>query len=68
VTSHTYKISVLGSLGPATHEAFADMVVETEPTITVLSGPSTSTACTTYWIECGRWAWNSGPRRSACQP
>jgi hypothetical protein len=39
VTSHTYKISVLGSLGPATREAFADMVVETEPTITVLSGP-----------------------------
>ena len=39
MTSHTYTISVLGSLGPATREAFADMVVETEPTITVLSGP-----------------------------
>jgi hypothetical protein len=39
VTSHTYQISVLGSLGPATREAFADMVVETEPSITVLSGP-----------------------------
>jgi hypothetical protein len=38
VTSHTYKIRVIGSLGPATREAFADMVVEAEPAITVLSG------------------------------
>jgi len=37
VTRHMYKIKVIGSFGPATHEAFADMVVEVEPTITVLS-------------------------------
>ena len=34
----TYEIRVIGSLGPAAREAFADMVVEVEPTITVLSG------------------------------
>jgi hypothetical protein len=38
VTRHIYKIKVIGSFGPATHEAFTDMVVEVEPTITVLSG------------------------------
>ena len=38
MTRHTYEIKVIGSLGPATREAFADMVVEIEPTITVLSG------------------------------
>jgi hypothetical protein len=38
VTSHTYKIRVIGSLGPATREAFADMLVETEQTVTLLSG------------------------------
>jgi hypothetical protein len=38
VTRHIYQIKVIGSFGPATHEAFADMVVEAEPTITVLSG------------------------------
>jgi hypothetical protein len=38
VTRHTYEIKVIGSLGPASREAFADMVVEIEPTITVLSG------------------------------
>jgi len=38
VTSHTYEIKVLGSLGPATREAFTDMMVEVEPCITVLSG------------------------------
>ena len=38
MTRHMYKIMVIGSFGPATHEAFADMVVEVEPTITVLSG------------------------------
>jgi hypothetical protein len=34
----TYEIRVIGSLGPAAREAFADMAVEVEPTITVLSG------------------------------
>lgn len=34
----TYEIRVIGSLGPAAREAFADMVVEVEPTITILSG------------------------------
>ena len=38
MTRHIYEIKVIGSFGPATHEAFADMVVEVEPTITVLSG------------------------------
>jgi hypothetical protein len=38
VTRHMYQIKVIGSFGPATHEAFADMVVEVEPTMTVLSG------------------------------
>lgn len=34
----TYEIRVIGSLGPAVREAFADMEVEVEPAITVLSG------------------------------
>jgi hypothetical protein len=38
VTRQTYEIRVIGSLGPAAREAFADMLVEVEPTITVLSG------------------------------
>ena len=38
MTSHSYKIRVIGSLGPATREAFADMMVEAEHTVTVLSG------------------------------
>jgi hypothetical protein len=38
VIRHTYEIKVIGSFGPATREAFADMVVAVEPTITVLSG------------------------------
>ena len=38
MTRQTYEIRVIGSLGPAAREAFADMMVEVEPTITVLSG------------------------------
>jgi hypothetical protein len=38
VTSHTYEIRVIGSFGPATSEAFADMMMKVEPCITVLSG------------------------------
>jgi hypothetical protein len=38
VTRHIYEIRVIGSLGPAAREAFADMLVEVEPAITVLSG------------------------------
>ena len=38
VTKHIYQISVIGSLGPAADEAFADMEVKVERTITVLSG------------------------------
>ena len=37
VTRHIYEIRVIGSFGPATSEAFADMAVEVEPTVTVLS-------------------------------
>ncbi len=33
-----YEVRVLGSLGPAAKEAFADLSVDTEPTSTVLSG------------------------------
>ena len=38
MTKHTYEIRVIGSLSPAAREAFADMLVEVEPTITILSG------------------------------
>ena len=38
MTSYLYKIRVIGCLGPATREAFADMLVETEQTVTDLSG------------------------------
>jgi hypothetical protein len=38
VTRNTYEIRVIGSLGPAAREAFSDMAVEVEPTVTVLSG------------------------------
>ena len=38
MTRRTYEIKVIGSLGPATREAFAGLVVEIEPDITVLSG------------------------------
>jgi hypothetical protein len=34
-----YEIRVIGSFGPAARDAFADMMVEVEPTITVLSPP-----------------------------
>ena len=37
MTRHVYQIRVIGSFGPATKEAFADMAVQTEPTVTVLS-------------------------------
>jgi hypothetical protein len=38
VTRHTYEIRVFGSFGPDAREVFADMIVQAEPTITVLSG------------------------------
>jgi hypothetical protein len=38
VARRTYEIRVVGSLGPAAREAFTDMVLEVEPTTTVLSG------------------------------
>ena len=38
MTSHSYEIRVVGSLGPAAREAFGDMVVEAEPATTVLVG------------------------------
>jgi hypothetical protein len=38
MTRHSYEIKIIGTLGPATKEAFADLVVEVEPAITVLSG------------------------------
>lgn len=38
MTRRRYEIRVIGSFGPATHEAFTDLVVEVEPASTVLSG------------------------------
>ncbi len=38
MTRRTYEIRVVGSIGPAAREAFADLDVEVEPTSTVLSG------------------------------
>jgi hypothetical protein len=38
VARRTYEIRVVGSLGPAAREAFGDMLLEVEPTTTVLSG------------------------------
>jgi hypothetical protein len=38
VTKRVYEIRVIGSIGPAAREAFADMDVEVEPTTTILSG------------------------------
>ena len=38
VTTRNYEIRVVGSIGPAAREAFSDMGVDVEPTITVLSG------------------------------
>jgi hypothetical protein len=38
VDKRIYEIRVVGSLSPAAREAFADMLVEVEPTVTVLSG------------------------------
>src|SRR5436305_9794601 len=37
VTGHTYEVRVAGKLGPSAREAFADVVIEVEPTSTVLS-------------------------------
>jgi hypothetical protein len=38
VTRSPYEIRVVGVLGPAAQEAFADLAVDVEPTATVLSG------------------------------
>ena len=35
---NSYEIRVVGSLGPAALEAFAGLLVDVEPTTTVLSG------------------------------
>jgi hypothetical protein len=38
MTRSPYEIRVVGALGPAAREAFADLAVDVEPTATVLSG------------------------------
>ncbi len=38
MTTRTYEIRVVGSIGPAAREAFSGMGVDVEPAITVLSG------------------------------
>jgi hypothetical protein len=35
---NSYEIRVLGALGPAAREAFAGLLVDVEPTTTVLTG------------------------------
>jgi hypothetical protein len=37
MTGHTYEVRVAGKLGPSAREAFADVVIDVEPTSTVLS-------------------------------
>ena len=59
MTTRNYEIRVVGSIGPAAREAFSGMGVDVEPTITVLSGPSTRAACTRCWTGCARSAWSS---------
>ena len=38
MSRHAYEIRVVGSPGPATREAFADLAVKVESAVTVLSG------------------------------
>jgi hypothetical protein len=38
VSKISYEVRVVGSLGPAARDAFAELTVEVEPTSTVLSG------------------------------
>lgn len=38
MATNFYEVRVVGALGPAAREAFADLAVEVEPTSTVLSG------------------------------
>jgi hypothetical protein len=38
VTKNSYEIRVTGSLGPAAREAFSDLVLDVEPTTTVMIG------------------------------
>jgi hypothetical protein len=38
VTSSSYEIRVVGAIGPAARQAFADLAIDVEPTATVLSG------------------------------
>ncbi|HEY6746119.1 MAG TPA: hypothetical protein VI357_10420 [Mycobacteriales bacterium] len=38
MTRSPYEIRVVGALGPAAREAFAELAVDVEPTATVLSG------------------------------
>jgi len=38
VSKISYEVRVVGSLGPAARDAFADLTVDVEPTSTVLSG------------------------------
>jgi hypothetical protein len=38
VSKISYEVRVVGSLGPAARDAFAELAVDVEPTSTVLSG------------------------------
>ena len=38
MTPFPYVIRVVGTLGPAAQQAFADLAIDVEPTATVLSG------------------------------
>jgi hypothetical protein len=41
MATNYYEVRVVGALGPAAREAFADLAVEVEPTSTVLCGELT---------------------------
>lgn len=38
MAAHTYEIRVTGALGPAAREAFPDVIMQVEPTSTILTG------------------------------
>lgn len=38
MAKNSYEIRVIGTLGPAAQEAFADLVLDVEPLTTVLTG------------------------------
>jgi hypothetical protein len=54
-----YEVRVLGRVGPAAREAFEDVVLQVEPTETVLSGVLDQAALHGLVERTRRWAWSS---------